>query len=552
MRKNEGLMTIVVVAIVFFALTSVAMSVGAASTPEETCVFAWSDSDGIAHSTNFNIPAGWVGTDVRRHVYTSFMPIDPGAGHNDQVGCQLTGPVNWKGGVTYSSDETYGPTAPKTLPAGNYTFNMEWHGKLDTCELCYTLKRGATPNLTQQRLYPVADGDVYSFSYYNWNWANTGMYDIMYAGWRSVGGVVGEKRAYLRFDLPAGLDAITPEEKCVSAWADSDGIAHSTNFNIPAGLVGTDVWRHVDTSFLPIDPGAGHNDQVGCQLTGPVNWKGGVTWSGETYGPAAPKTLPAGNYTFNMEWHGKLDTCRLCYTLPPVPYSRAVLKLYHFTYSEGSVYPLGVYRVTSSWEEGTDTCHSSGVEETAAPGEPAWVEVDITSLVQQWQAGTPNYGLVVKTTNEHPTASDPDAMSGFCTKEYLDYLDQAKCPVLELSSGTAPLPTPSEPPLKQSVCASFKPRIGDASESKPAEFTIGGTAPQKVSITSHADNFAIMAIPGMKVVYRVSGGKSSGSLTLKPGTYRLSCSGGGAGYHESATVCIEFPVVTGTPPAPTP
>jgi hypothetical protein len=267
-----------------------------------------------------------------------------------------------------------------------------------------------------------------------------------------------------------------------------------------------------------------------------------------------------------MGWHGKLDTCRLCYTLKPVPYvpynnSRAyVLKLYQY-HRSGPVHTLGVYRVTSSWEEGTDTYHSGKVEETAAPGElcwmqqpsfdpvpvatftsatavPAWVEVNITSLVQQWQAGTPNYGLVVKTTNEHPTASDPAVWSGYLTKEHPD---QANRPVLELSSGTAPLPTPSKPPLKQTVCASFKPRIADASESKPAEFTIGGTAPQKVSITSHADNFAIMAISGMKVVYRVTDGKSWGSLTLEPGTYRLSCSGGGVMGLESATVCIEFP-----------
>jgi len=206
-----------------------------------------------------------------------------------------------------------------------------------------------TPSPTQQRLYLVADGDVYAYSYRNWNWANWGMYETMGAGWHPTG---GEKRAYLRFDLPAGL-----------------GI------------------------------------------------------------------------------------------------SRAVLKLYQY-HSAGPVHSLGVYRVTSSWEEGTGTYHSGEVEETAAPGElcwkqqpsfdpvpvatftsatavPAWVEVDITSLVQQWQGGTPNYGLVIKTTNEHPTASNPEAKSGFCTKEHPD---QANHPVLELSlSGTAPLSTPALP-----------------------------------------------------------------------------------------------------------
>ena len=67
---------------------------------------------------------------------------------------------------------------------------------------------------------------------------------------------------------------------------------------------------------------------------------------------------------------------------------------------------------------------------TSATATPAWVEVDITSLVQQWQGGVTNYGLVVKTANEHPTTSDPEAKSGFCTREHPD---QENRPVLELS-----------------------------------------------------------------------------------------------------------------------
>jgi hypothetical protein len=184
--------------------------------------------------------------------------------------------------------------------------------------------------------YPAADGTVYAYSYRNWNWANNGMHETMGAGWHPVG---GEKRAYLRFDLPTGRDI-----------------------------------------------------------------------------------------------------------------SRAVLKLYQY-HRAGPVHTLGVYRVTGPWDEGTDTYHSGEVEETAASGELCWmqqpsfdpvsvatftsataelvwVEVDITSLVQQWQAGTPNYGLMIKTTNEHPTASDPEANSGFCTKEHPD---QANHPFLELS-----------------------------------------------------------------------------------------------------------------------
>jgi hypothetical protein len=283
---------------------------------------------------------------------------------------------------------------------------------------------GSQPALS---LTPVADGDVYAYSYRNWDWANWGMSETMSAGWNPTG---GERRAYLKFDVPADL---------------------------------------------------------------------GV--------------------------------------------NRAVLKLYQY-YNFGPVHTLGVYRVTGPWDEGTDTYHSGEVEETAASGElcwmqqpsfdpvsvatfnsatavPAWVEVDITSLVQQWQAGTPNYGLVIK------TKSDFEATSGFFTKE-----------------------RPTEPEekvsVKQSVCASAKPSYTEGSKFENGYFTIEGTQPQKVTITSQAENFDIVGGDGVSV-YQRSDGKSSGSLTLAPGTYILSCYGGGAMGTMSATVCIEYPVVEVTP-----
>jgi len=209
----------------------------------------------------------------------------------------------------------------------------------------------------QQQLYPVADGEVYAYSYRNWNRANSGLYANMGAGWDPTG---GEKRSYLRFAVPSDV-----------------GI------------------------------------------------------------------------------------------------SRAVLKLYQ-THNWGPVHQLGVYRVTGPWEEGDDTYHSGQVEKTADPGElcwmqqpsfdttlvstfisaaagesgtaPSWVQVDITPMVQQWQAGTPNYGLVIKTTKGNPTANDPVAKCQFRTKESPD--PQYR-PVLEISTGgTAPpvstsIPTPT-------------------------------------------------------------------------------------------------------------
>ncbi len=95
-------------------------------------------------------------------------------------------------------------------------------------------------------------------------------------------------------------------------------------------------------------------------------------------------------------------------------------------------------------------------------------------------------------------------------------------------------------PSKQSVCASAKPSITGGSMFKRAKFTIGGTEPQEIRITSRAENFSIVKEYG-GIAFQVIKGKSWGSLTLKPGTYILSCNGGGAMGLMSASVCIEYP-----------
>ena len=116
-------------------------------------------------------------------------------------------------------------------------------------------------------------------------------------------------------------------------------------------------------------------------------------------------------------------------------------------------------------------------------------------------------------------------------------------------TGSGSLSPPTEQPTKEIVCASAKPRIADGSQFKRAWFTIGGSVPQKVRITSGAENFAITKEYG-EVVFRVIKGKSWGSLTLEPGTYILSCNGGGAMGLMSASVCVEFPSSNQVPPPP--
>ena len=105
-----------------------------------------------------------------------------------------------------------------------------------------------------------------------------------------------------------------------------------------------------------------------------------------------------------------------------------------------------------------------------------------------------------------------------------------------------------EETLKQIVCASAKPSFTEGSKFKRAKFTIGGTEPQRIKITlSNADNFAIKKEYG-GLVYQVIKGTSWGNLTLEPGSYILSCNGGGALGLMSASVCIENPMVDQSPP----
>lgn len=108
----------------------------------------------------------------------------------------------------------------------------------------------------------------------------------------------------------------------------------------------------------------------------------------------------------------------------------------------------------------------------------------------------------------------------------------------------------SKPPTikssKQTDCASAKPSFTEGSVFKPARFVIGGTEPQQVTITQHAENFSLTKEDG-GLIYQVIKGKSWGSLVLEPGSYILSCNGGGSMGLMSASVCIEFPVVDEVP-----
>lgn len=53
-------------------------------------------------------------------------------------------------------------------------------------------------NTASTKIFPAADGDVYEYSYRNWNNTNWGAHTGMGAGWNPIG---GSRRIYIHFDL---------------------------------------------------------------------------------------------------------------------------------------------------------------------------------------------------------------------------------------------------------------------------------------------------------------------------------------------------------------
>ena len=119
---------------------------------------------------------------------------------------------------------------------------------------------------------------------------------------------------------------------------------------------------------------------------------------------------------------------------------KVYLRLYHFSTSGNSNVDLGVYRVGDPWKEGKDTYHPGKIEKTAPkdvitwkhqpvfnssviasfnPGtkQNHWVDVDITVLVREWQAGFKNYGLVIKPVGDL-NSSNPESLYHFASREY--------------------------------------------------------------------------------------------------------------------------------------
>lgn len=133
----------------------------------------------------------------------------------------------------------------------------------------------------------------------------------------------------------------------------------------------------------------------------------------------------------------------------------ARLRLFRYHLAGNGAKPLGVYRITSPWQEGRGTYKPASA---ALPGEITWlnqpgfdpqtpqsfssvgaqpvfIEVDITWLIEAWASGFENHGIMLRPLG-NPGASSPEAMFGFHAREHTDPAKRPKL-ILEMAGGTA-------------------------------------------------------------------------------------------------------------------
>ena len=112
----------------------------------------------------------------------------------------------------------------------------------------------------------------------------------------------------------------------------------------------------------------------------------------------------------------------------------ADLKLYQYNTLGTDDFAIGLYKVTSDWEEGTIDWDPQPTSSTDAEvtnninaGAITWESWDMDTLVQGWLDGTiTNYGMVLKDTDE----SSVNTIVHFYTSDYT--IDTTKCPKLEI------------------------------------------------------------------------------------------------------------------------
>jgi hypothetical protein len=112
----------------------------------------------------------------------------------------------------------------------------------------------------------------------------------------------------------------------------------------------------------------------------------------------------------------------------------ADLKLYQYNTIGSGNFTIGLYKVTSNWDESTITWNLQPTSSTNAEitnnitaGAITWKSWDIDTLVQDWLDGTiTNYGMMLKDTDE----SLVNTIAYFWTSDYT--IDTTKRPILEI------------------------------------------------------------------------------------------------------------------------
>ena len=158
---------------------------------------------------------------------------------------------------------------------------------------------------------------------------------------------------------------------------------------------------------------------------------------------AVESNLPANNYAllpYTGIGNSALSIVRMYieFDLSSVPANARVfdadLKLYQFNTLGTDDFTIGLYRVTSDWEEGTIDWDPQPTSSTDAEvtnninaGAITWESWDMDTLVQGWLEGTiTNYGMVLKDIDE----SSVNTIAYFYTSDYIT--DTTKCPKLEI------------------------------------------------------------------------------------------------------------------------
>ena len=120
----------------------------------------------------------------------------------------------------------------------------------------------------------------------------------------------------------------------------------------------------------------------------------------------------------------------------PNAIGKATLRLYHYHTGGNPDLNLGIYEVNEDWEEGDGVYkpHSNATGDeicwvnqpgfidepvvTFSPGHSTnkWVEADVTNLVQDWAAGMPNHGLMIKAVGS--LVGQGESNYGFYAREH--------------------------------------------------------------------------------------------------------------------------------------